>query len=289
MSRPARAPRGDGEAIAALRRLKAREPDLGSAIDLQIALLDQQRRVQSRVQLPNLDWDQASLRDTLHAGRPSLLFDDVQVDWTEFSLMLRKTAELLHRHGALEEAEFHRIETLTRDAGALAPIVRRWYDAAATRGGPAAATDGGEPAAVSDMMDQVILLAMRPFLTRCMQAVLAMIDLTAWTRGYCPLCGGEPEFALITTAGERILICGRCTARWRFQPPTCPFCAASDPALSRSFASPDRRHRVYACDGCRRYLKAYDARQTDYPLIVPVEQIATMRLDAAAMQKGYGG
>ena len=36
----------------------------------------------------------------------------------------------------------------------------------------------------------------------------------AWQRGVCPLCGGEPDFACITTAGERLLICGRCQTRW---------------------------------------------------------------------------
>ena len=40
---------------------------------------------------------------------------------------------------------------------------------------------------------------------------------------------------------------------------TCPFCANDDRALITSFATRDGRYRVYACDVCRRYLKAYDA------------------------------
>ena len=45
-----------------------------------------------------------------------------------------------------------------------------------------------------------------------------------------------------------------------FAPLTCPFCANDDRALITSFATRDGRYRVYACDVCRRYLKAYDAR-----------------------------
>ncbi len=39
-----------------------------------------------------------------------------------------------------------------------------------------------------------------------------------WRHGICPLCGGEPDFAVITPAADRVLICGRCSARWRVPP-----------------------------------------------------------------------
>ena len=35
-------------------------------------------------------------------------------------------------------------------------------------------------------------------------------DLATWERHICPLCGGEPDLAVITPAAERLLICGRC-------------------------------------------------------------------------------
>ena len=49
------------------------------------------------------------------------------------------------------------------------------------------------------------------------------------------------------------------------------------------------RYRVSACDVCRRYLKAYDARNATRPVMVAVDTIATLPLDAAAMQRGYVG
>jgi formate dehydrogenase maturation protein FdhE len=59
--------------------------------------------------------------------------------------------------------------------------------------------------------------------------------------------------------------------------------------LITSFATRDGRYRVYACDVCRRYLKAYDGRNAARPVMVAVDTIATLPLDAGAIQKGYVG
>ena len=124
-------------------------------------------------------------------------------------------------------------------------------------------------------------------LTRAADAILARVDLTDWTRGYCPVCGGEPDLAVITPAAERLLICSRCLARWRFDQIMCPFCRNEDRSRITSFTSRDGRYRLSACDVCERYLKAYDARNASRPVMPAVDSVATLPLDAAAMQRGY--
>ena len=99
--------------------------------------------------------------------------------------------------------------------------------------------------------------------------------------------GGEPDFAVITPAAERHLICGRCTLRWKYEPLTCPYCQNAERTRITSFATPDGQYRVYACDVCRRYLKAYDGRRASRPVMPMVDTVATLPLDAAAMQRGY--
>jgi FdhE protein len=133
----------------------------------------------------------------------------------------------------------------------------------------------------------VLLQAMRPFLTRSADAIMAKTDLAGWIHGSCPLCAGEPDFAVITPAADRILICGRCSARWRFHQLTCPFCSNADRGRITSFASRDGQYRLYACDVCQRYLKAFDARRASRPVMPAVDGVATLPLDAAAMQRGY--
>jgi hypothetical protein len=285
--RPPRPPRTEPREIVELKALKSSNPELASAVDMQIALVDSQRRIQSRVPLPWIQADKAWVDAQQRVGRPVVRFTDIPLDWTDFRLLLRQTADILHRFEALDRAEHQQILTLGRDANALEPLVNHWY--AASSGVDANDPKERIPPGAPANLDQVLVLALRPFLARCGEALAQRIDFSGWAHGHCPICGWEPDFAVITPSADRRLICGRCTAQWGYGSHTCPFCANDDRALVTSFATRDGRYRVYACDVCRRYLKAFDGRNSTRPVLVAVDTIATLPLDAAAMQKGYVG
>jgi FdhE protein len=299
--RPLRPPRSEPREIAELRRIKDAQPDLASAVDLQVALLQLQHRVRARLSTPWVDVDPARLKRQQEEGRPLLRFEDIQISWTDFRLIFRQTADLLLHHEALEPQDHARVQAITRDGHALEPLVINWFNLTADRdrrsptagGGqapsPAAPGSAPQPEGNPDGLEQVLALALRPFLERCAELLLQQADLTGWSEPYCPLCGGEPEFAVITAAADRLLICSRCAGRWKYHPLACPFCRNDNRALVTSFATRDGRYRIYACDVCRRYLKAYDARHATRPVMVAADSVATLPLDAAAMQKGYRG
>jgi formate dehydrogenase maturation protein FdhE len=275
--RPARHESRD---IVELRNLKAEQPVLASAADMQIELLLAQRRIQSRVPLPSVTFDRR--KPDRQQRRPMLQFKDIPVDWTDFRLMIRQTADILKRFETLDSPEYDQIQALARD-GQIEAVVSSWYAAAMA---PARRkTDPRTPE--KELLDQVLLLAMRPFLARCAEALLPKLEIGDWGQPNCPLCGGEPEFAYINPAAERLLICGRCTGQWRYDPITCPYCENSDRARITSFTSRDQRYRIYACDVCHRYLKAFDGRDSSRPVLLAVDSIATLPLDAAAIQRGY--
>ena len=286
--RPPRPARAETREIVELKQLKLLQPELASAIDMQLALVEMQRRVQGRVPLPRIAIDQEWARTQQAAGRPLVRFADIPLEWSDFRLTLRQTADILMRFEALDRTDFDRIVALGRDGNALEPLVCTWYNASSgVEAGvdPRSRETGDAPAG----LDQVLVLALRPFLARCAEALTPQVDLASWNYGHCPICGWEADFAVITPSAERRLFCGRCVAQWSFAPLTCPFCANDDRALITSFATRDGRYRVYACDVCRRYLKAYDARRAQRPVMVAVDTIATLPLDAAAMQRGYLG
>lgn len=289
VARP-RGPRAETREIAELRALKERQPDLADAVDMHLELLEQQRRVQARIPLPWFELNSAALARHQAEGRPIVRFEEIPLDLTDLRLLVRQTADVLHRHGALEDGDYARAQTVGRDMKLL-ELAAAWYRRTAERHVAHAAV-GRVPAdaAAADegMLDQVLSLAMRPFLSRCAE-VLQRADLSAWTHGHCALCGGEPDLAVITPAAERHLICGRCSLRWKFAPLTCPFCNNSDRSRITSFATPDGQYRVYACDVCQRYLKAYDGRRAPRPVMHVVDTVATLPLDAAAIQRGYSG
>ena len=258
--------------------MKQDQPDLSAAADLQIELLQLQRRIQTRVPLPSIRLEAEYLNGLLAAG-PILKFEHLPVDWSDLRFLLRATATAMRNHDALEDADHRRAEDLALQAERLPGIVRTWYEAMQPGAGPVSPELAG--------LESVLQQAMRPFLTRAGDAVMARSDLAGWNRGSCPLCGGEPDLAVITAAADRLLICGRCAARWRFEPLTCPFCLNADRSRITSFASRDGQYRLYACDVCERYIKAYDARRASRPVMPVVDGVATLPLDAAAIQKGY--
>ena len=284
--KPARPPRAEPREIVELKQIKATQPELAAAVDMQVALVEMQRRVQSRVPLPWIQPDPAWVASQQQAGKPLVRFQDIPLEWSDFRLIFRQTADILLRFDALERPDYNAIVAIGRDGDALQPIVAQWYAVSAgLSDGNAARTPGDAPAS----LEQVLVLALRPFLSRCAEAIAQRVDLSSWTHGHCPFCGWEPDFAAITPSAERRLICGRCAGQWAFGAYTCPFCSNDDRSLVTSFATRDGRYRVYACDICRRYLKAYDGRSATRPVMVSVDSIATLPLDAAAIQRGYAG
>jgi hypothetical protein len=286
--RPPRPARAEPREIVELRQLRVDNPELADAIDMQIALVDVQRRVQARVPLPRLQPEPEWLTAQQQSARPAVRFDDIPLDWSDFRLTLRQTADILARFGALDRSEYDRVLALTREGNVLGTLVADWYGATS---GVEERTAGASrlPADAPETLDQLLVLSMRPFLARCAEALIPRPEFSRWKHGHCPVCGWEPDFAVITATGDRRLICGRCLAQWAYGPHTCPYCTNDDRSLVTSFTTRDGRYRVYGCDVCRRYLKAYDARNAARPVMLAVDSIATLPLDAAAMQRGYAG
>jgi formate dehydrogenase maturation protein FdhE len=282
VDKPARPQRSEPREIVELRQLKEDQPDLAQAVDLQIQLVQMQRRVQGRVPLPAMSLERDVLAAALEAGAPILQFDQVPIDWSDLRFLVRSTADAMRTHDAIETDDYRRVETLSREPERLAPAIRNWYEAAR----PVPAGGGGLSPDVAGL-EPLLVQAMRPFLSRCADAVMARTNFDGWAHGNCPLCGGEPDFSVITPAAERLLICSRCTARWQFDQLACPFCLNRDRSQITSFATRDGLYRLNGCDVCQRYIKAFDGRTAPRPVIPVVDSIATLPLDAAAVQRGY--
>jgi len=281
-SRP-RPERADSPELAAFRQLKASHPELAGAVDMQVELVVLQRRVQARLSTPWLEFDAIWLTRQLTEGRPILRFDEIPFEWGEFRTLFRQVAEVLRRYELLERDDLELVQRLVKDARPTREDVAAWYGATASRsiGDPAAAPV--QPEAVG----QVLALTVRPFLARTVETLHQRVNLAPWTRQYCPFCGGEAELALLLRPGETRLACGRCTGVWPFPEHACPHCDNRLPGYQTSYASRDGRYRLIGCDACRRYIKAFDARKADRPFMLDVDTIATLPLDAAALQRGY--
>ena len=256
---------------------------------MQLELLEVQRRVQGRIPIPHLEVSTDIVTRHQANALPILRFEDIPLELSDLRLVVRQTADIMRRFDALDDADYQQVQHLGRDM-TLVEVIGRWYRAGAEKhAARVSARVAPEPPGETGMLDQVLTLAMRPFLSRCAEVLQQRSELALWTHSHCALCGGEPDFSVITPAAERHLICGRCALRWKFEPLTCPYCRNSDRSRITSFATTDGQYRVYACDVCSRYLKSYDGRRAARPVMPVVDTIATLPLDAAAQQRGYSG
>ncbi len=274
--------------VADLHRLVGQHPELAPAATLQLDVLALNRRIAARIPLPSRLTADPRLTTLPADGTPLLRFPDLPLDWSDVGFVLRESLELLHRADIVESSDARRLSDLLRDGPALRAVVGDWFETTRLAAARWPATD--EAPSADAAPDQWLVVGLKPFLARCAEAIGPRLHLTGWQRGVCPLCGGEPELGILPADGRpRELSCGRCTLRWPFDLGRCHACGHDDPARLVSFRGRDPRYRLDACELCRRYLKVVDERRGGRPALPAVDTIATLPLDAAAMNRGYGG
>lgn len=269
--------RPESRDVLELKALRERAPELATAVDLQLATLELFRRAQARVPLPpQLDTPRAMA--AVEAGRPILRFGDLPLNWSDYRWILRETADVLLRFELLERPIHLTLLAMTRQGNTLEAQVEAWFNAVI-------AGDSPELPEFAEVFER----ALRPFAARCAEVWAPRLDLSRWQKGTCPLCAGGPELAVIGADHTRRLICTRCTTRWPSPQERCPWCGEDRPGTHTTLATRDGRYVLDACDTCRRYVKCCDERALHRPVMPWVDAVATMPLDAAAMQRGYEG
>jgi len=137
--------------------------------------------------------------------------------------------------------------------------------------------------------DPILQLSLMPILHVARRATQEALASTIWMSGICPVCAAWP--ALAESRGldrARVLRCGRCGSGWTLPWQLCPFCANQDHhGLSYLYSQQTgEARRVFACERCHGYLKTIATIAPIEPLDVPVEDLATLELDLAAVDAG---
>ena len=182
---------------------------------MQVALVEMQRRVQSRVPLPWIQADREWLRGPAGRRPPArpLRRHPARLDRLPAHASARPPTSCTgsRRWSAADHQQIARARARRQRARAAASNVVRRHLGRRRRRSRDRAPEGAPPS-----LDQVLVLAMRPFLARCAEVADAAVRSGDWNHGHCPFCGWEPDFAVITPSADRRLICGRCVAQWAF-------------------------------------------------------------------------
>jgi formate dehydrogenase maturation protein FdhE len=149
---------------------------------------------------------------------------------------------------------------------------------------------GKGPLVISGASEDIVKtasgLVLAPYLQLACEGIQPRIPPDSWHREYCPVCGGKPAFAALTSDTDpRTLFCPRCFGEWSYNRIGCPFCNAKESQIY--YPSDDGRYRLYVCEVCHRYLKTADSRERGPDLCLPVANLVTVSMDLAAQEKGY--
>jgi len=263
-----------------LEKQEKAEGGLPLLLEFYRELVRLQAGAQERIKFPLIVPDREDIRKRLREGLPLLNdIDTLNLDWLLVQDIYSQVRSLFAGYPQLfGESAAGLKETgviLTREA------VGAWF--AGNDLPPAVLECVGE-----NLMLAVIQATLQPFLAGYSRAVTDRIEQGLWRRGYCPVCGGAPDLAFLKgDAGARWLLCSRCDTEWLFQRLECPYCGTQEQD-ALGFLTDDREvYRLYFCERCKCYLKAIDLRRVEGDVLLPLERLYTLDLDAQAVQRGY--
>jgi len=258
-----------------LRQETAKRPELAGIIDLYCALLEAQAQV--RVE-PGTALDPAEAAARLEQGLPLLSPEALLADGPALADLCERIASIVAEHRPeLADAVAAVRAWLNREREHLGALAVEYL-----REGHIG--EGEDASVFAFIFDS----ALYPFLRARALALAPLVEDGAWYRGFCPVCGGEPDFAALDRqGGRRRLLCSHCDSEWTFQRVACPFCSNDDPHRLAYYPSDDGAYRLNVCEACHRYIKTIDLREVAGERLLAVERILTVGMDMAAQKAGY--
>ncbi len=261
----------------ALTEAARQEPDLASYYEFHHTLFQILDQAKAEISETLEMVDEEALQARLLQGLPLLSFAQLPLEAERLAELVSTVAQLLMGY----DPDLLGQTVPGSPAECLALAQQRFEE------GQAYGEKGGESEEIT-LAQMSVDLALKPYQEWAAEQVLPHVDQQGWRRGYCPVCGGAPDFATLDAeAGARRLLCSRCNSQWLYHRLGCPFCETTDHTKIVYYPSEDGIFRLYVCQECRRYLKTMDLREVGRAVLLPVERVTTVAMDAAARQEGY--
>lgn len=268
-----------------IKKLEKREKEEGklpTLLEFYRKLLAIQDGFGQKIVVPVPVFTSEAVKAHAATGKPLIGFTELAIDWSLLRETYKEITELFNQYQEIFGKLPEEIKTLTPIRIINKRTVRAWY-----RGQPIILnkpiTDD-----IQTLLKTIFASTVKPFLAREAMAVSVLLDQESWRRGYCPVCGGNPDFSyLAKDTGTRWLICSRCDTEWLFQRLQCPYCENYDQKKLSFYTDDSGTYRLYVCDQCKHYLKAVDLRQFKDEVFFPLERLTTLNIDRQAQATGY--
>jgi FdhE protein len=266
------------QVMEALAEARTQNPELADFYEFHQKVFRLQREAKAQIAATLEMLDQEVLRARVRQGLPQLSFAQLPLEAEGFSRLATEIAQALVQYDPKLAAGTDGLEEVD------------WLSLAGRRFEQGMVNEGEEDPEEAEMglVETSVDLALQPYLEWAAEQVMPHIHQEPWKRGYCPVCGGRPDFALLEgEAGARHLLCSRCRSQWLYKRLQCPFCNNTDHTKLLYYPSEDEVYRLYICQVCKHYLKAIDLRQATHKVVLAVEPLLTIAMDLAAQEQGY--
>jgi FdhE protein len=271
---------------ALIRHLEERERKEGKlprVLEFYLKLLRVQDRIEQKL-APRLQpgLDREAIKRRIERGAQLIAFDELALDWPLLRETFAEIVAIFADYADLFSAHSESLRELKADAIVTEETVKAWFEKQRLRAKLSAR--GADKAILSAILHATI----KPFLVSHAETLIDSIDQERWRRGYCPICGGSPDFAFLDKErGTRWLACSRCDTEWVFQRLQCPYCGTQDQNALAYFTDDEGLYRLYTCQHCKSYLKTIDLRKTEGEVFLPLERLFTLDMDRQGREKGF--
>lgn len=257
-------------------------PDYEDALKLYASIMEIQQKALPGIEC-DFDMSDEEIERRLTEGEPLVDPLEAEVDPEAFKGLVEDICrELEKRPGGFKRTE----EILSWEGlgpDAFADTVDR-----VLKGTELSIGEEWENEADRKLVSNILWEAFTPFMRKYGSICGSRIDYSLWRKGYCPVCGGPPLIGKFRTEdGLWLLECSLCHTFWNVIRARCPFCEEGPTGqLNYLYVDEDRHKRVQYCEHCKTYVKTIDMRDIERVCVLPLDDIATVRLDLAAAQEG---
>jgi FdhE protein len=259
-------------------------PDFADALRLYGAVMEAQQAALESISCEIEPMDDIDTESRLMMGEPLLDPCDVEIDAKAYRELVAKICKAASENSPDSVpylADLASWEGLSDDA------LPRTRDSLIT--GQELGFRAGEELSDGDLelVRNILWEGLAPFYRVCGSMLTATLDQSLWQKGYCPVCGGAPLMGQYRQDdGLWVVECSLCHSGWNVQRASCPFCDESQGSLDYLYLEEDTSRRANYCKACKRYVKTVDRRESEEVVLLPLEDIVTLKLDIAAEAEG---
>lgn len=270
------------EAQAELARLSEKMPVLAELTGQLSDLLPALYAEAAPVTIPKITQEKAT--EKLSGGVPLLRSESIQIDWLALKQRVQDVVTAFGPRRADETPKLTRaIQSGQLDLTMITSFLLE-----------------DQPQRIHELAENlnldvpltasILSLVLFPTFATISASLESLLSASAWTQGYCPVCGCFPKLGEFRGLEQtRFLRCNLCAAGWQFPRLQCPYCGNQDHHRLGYLhvEGEEGKCRANTCEECRQYVKMVSTLGPLSPLRLLCMDVATVHLDLLAADKGY--